>query len=63
MTAPKHLSKPLAEQYLIQGKFLLKFSRRLSDMGLSNDLIRAKRELGHGVECFGNCCLGSGEKS
>ena len=59
MTAPEHLSKPLAEQYLIQGKFLRKFNKRLSAkyMGLSNDLIRAKKELGHGVECFCNECL------
>ena len=48
MTAPEHLSKPLAEQYLIQGKFLRKFNKLLSAkyMGLSNDLIRAKKELG-----------------
>ena len=48
MTAPEHLSKSLAEQYLIQGKVLRKFSKRLSAkyMGLHDDLIRAKKELG-----------------
>ena len=47
-TAPEHLCKPLAEQYLNQGKFLRKFNKGLSAkyMGLHDDLIRAKKELG-----------------
>ena len=48
MTAPEHLSKPLAEQYRTQGEFLRKFNKGLSAkyMGLHDDLIRAKKELG-----------------
>ena len=61
MTAPEHLSKSLAQQYRTQGEFLHKFNKPLGAkyMGLHDDLIRAKKELGHGL-CFCNDCLGYG---